>query len=82
MHKPLFAAGLGLNYGYSITQSSRIVTGLNFHTKGEKLSVKWEDLTFPDNINPFYGFVQPTNVIPTDEKKLLVATITSHFKCP
>ena len=71
MYKPLFVAGLGFNYEYSITQNSRIVTGLNFHTKGEKLSVKWEDLTFPDNIDDFYGFVQPTNEIPPTNDKII-----------
>lgn len=82
LYKPLFVSGLGFNYEYRITQNSRIVTGLNFHTKGEKLSVKWDDLTFPDNIDEFYGFVKPENEIPTSNEKIVSRNYYLAFQLP
>jgi hypothetical protein len=64
-YKPIFTGGIGFQYGYDLSLSWQIMSGVNLHIKGEKYVVDYESLTFPDFIDDFYGFVIPIDEKPT-----------------
>jgi hypothetical protein len=57
--KPIITGGIGFQYILQLNEHWQLNTGLNTHIKGDKLSVELRELTFPDEIDPFYGFVTP-----------------------
>ena len=51
-------------YSYHMTVSRKFTLLTGFQATFRQRTLDWNSLTFPDQIDPFYGFVKPTNEIP------------------
>lgn len=60
--RPKFSFGGNLFLEYAMGLHSRIIFGLGYLNYGDQTKQFTTDFTFPGEIDPFYGFVQPTAV--------------------
>lgn len=60
-------------YSYHLKASRKFTILSGFQATFRQRSLNWDGLTFPSQIDPFYGFVKPSEEIPPD------ATTNSHF---
>ena len=67
----LTEASLIYSYHLNVTRDFSVLFGAQGTFR--QRSIDWTGLTFPDQIDPFYGFVKPTNEIPPDN------TANSHL---
>lgn len=60
-------------YSYHLTVSRKFTLLSGFQATFRQRSIDWDNLTFPDMIDPFYGFVKSTNEVRPDQ------TTNSHL---
>ena len=60
-------------YSYHLQVNRKFTLLSGFQATFRQRSLDWANLTFPDMIDPFYGFVKPTNEIPPTN------TINNHL---
>ncbi len=53
-------------YSYHLTVNRKLTLLSGFQATFRQRQLDWNNLTFPDMIDPFYGFVKPTNEISPD----------------
>ncbi len=53
-----------LIYSYHLQVNRKFTLLAGFQATFRQRSLDWDGFTFPDQIDPFYGFVKPTNEVP------------------
>ncbi len=61
----LTEASLIYSYHLKVNRKFQLLTG--FQGTFRQRGLDWGSLTFPDQIDPFYGFVKPTNELPPNQ---------------
>lgn len=56
-----------LVYSYHLQVNRKFTLLAGFQGTFRQRSINWNGFTFPDQIDPFYGFVKPTNEIPPSQ---------------
>jgi len=70
--KPSFGVNLFSEYVFTTRLSGSI--GLGYLNYGDQIKTVWDGFTFPDQLDPFYGFVRPTNPVEVPEKTRFIHT--------
>ena len=60
IEKPLLVHGAEFQLDIPLGKRLGILSGVGFISFGEKVSMKFHSLNFPDDIDPYYGFVYET----------------------
>ncbi len=69
----LSATEVSAIYSYHLQASRKFYFLSGFQATFRQRSLNWDGLTFPNQIDPFYGFVKPSDEIPPGQ------TTNSHF---
>ncbi len=71
---PKFSFGANMFAEYAFSKRLSFSVGLGYVNYGEQTK-KWDvNFSFPDQLDPFYGFVKPTENLPPTEVKFIYTT--------
>lgn len=70
VEQPKLSFGANIFTEYSISQRLGISIGLGYLNYGEKINMSTSGFTFPDQLDPFYGFVKPAGTIADMEMQI------------
>lgn len=71
--QPKLSFGANIFTEYSFSKRLGLSIGLGYLNYGEQIKVDFDGFTFPDQLDPFYGFVKPTGSIPNAKFRFIYA---------
>jgi hypothetical protein len=74
IEQPKLSFGVNLFSEYVFTPRLSVSIGLGYLNYGDQVKTESDGFTFPETLDPFYGFLRPTNPVEVPEKTRFIHT--------